>query len=297
MIILDTDSLSLLMNGHERLTQSVQALEDAPAITVVTRIEVLQGRFASILKAADGGQLMQAQEWLLRNETYMNDLTILPIDQKAAEQFDRLRNHKKLKKVGRADLLIAGITLAYQATLVTRNLRHFQQVPGLTAVTNMRDFKLSSEGPMTSASLLMERLARSLQLTNSLVEGLDDSRLALRNGVRKSNTIGDQFWCLVGARESYATAIENATWQGFSCSLDDSDIRSSASIRNGLSRSRETVLEKLSSPHQLTDAQVELVMDLLEHEVQHHGQLIRFFYANEIPFPQAFAERYALQRA
>jgi len=32
------------------------------------------------------------------------------------------------------------------------------------------------------------------------------------------------------------------------------------------------------------------VIDLLEHEVQHHGQLIRYFYANRLPF----AARYAL---
>ena len=52
-------------------------------------------------------------------------------DAQAAAVFDRLRGHKKLKKIGRADLLIASIALARRATLVTRNLRHFQQVPGL----------------------------------------------------------------------------------------------------------------------------------------------------------------------
>ena len=38
---------------------------------------------------------------------------------------------KKLKKSGRADLLIAAITLANRATLVTRNEKDFRQVPGL----------------------------------------------------------------------------------------------------------------------------------------------------------------------
>ena len=36
------------------------------------------------------------------------------------------------KKIGRADLLIACIALAHGETLVTRNVRHFKQVPGLT---------------------------------------------------------------------------------------------------------------------------------------------------------------------
>jgi tRNA(fMet)-specific endonuclease VapC len=36
-----------------------------------------------------------------------------------------------LKKIGRADLLIASIARANKAILVTRNLKDFRQVPGL----------------------------------------------------------------------------------------------------------------------------------------------------------------------
>ena len=48
-----------------------------------------------------------------------------------SREFDRLRQNKKLKKIGRADLLIADLTVANGATLVTRNLNDFRQVPGL----------------------------------------------------------------------------------------------------------------------------------------------------------------------
>ncbi len=40
--------------------------------------------------------------------------------------------------MGRADLLIASMALARRATLVTRNVRHFPPVPGLT-VENWMD--------------------------------------------------------------------------------------------------------------------------------------------------------------
>lgn len=49
-------------------------------------------------------------------------------------QFNRLRALKNLRKVGRADLLVASIVLTHRAVLVTRNIRHFQQVPGLKPV-------------------------------------------------------------------------------------------------------------------------------------------------------------------
>ena len=49
----------------------------------------------------------------------------------AASEFDKLRQFKNLKRIARADLLIASIALAQRATLITRNLRHSRQVPGL----------------------------------------------------------------------------------------------------------------------------------------------------------------------
>jgi len=72
-----------------------------------------------------------AQQWLQQNEQYMRGLEIVPFDAAAAAEFDKLRQNKKLKKIGRADLLIASIALARGATIATRNLRHFRQVPGL----------------------------------------------------------------------------------------------------------------------------------------------------------------------
>jgi tRNA(fMet)-specific endonuclease VapC len=132
MYILDTDTLSRLHAGDPRVQERRDRFDPSLVVTtVITRIEILQGRFASILKAADGAQLQRAFEWLKRSEELLSRTTIVPIDAAAAAEFDQLRQHKKLKKVGRADLLIASIALARHATLVTRNVKHFQQVPGL----------------------------------------------------------------------------------------------------------------------------------------------------------------------
>ena len=40
--------------------------------------------------------------------------------------FNRIKIIKGLKKIGRADLLIASIALTHKAILVTRNVRHFK---------------------------------------------------------------------------------------------------------------------------------------------------------------------------
>jgi tRNA(fMet)-specific endonuclease VapC len=85
-----------------------------------------------LLKAAHGAELLRAQQWLdLAANNLAGIPNVLTIDDRVASEFDRLRPNKKLKKIGRADLFIAAITLANGATLVTRNLRDFQLVAGL----------------------------------------------------------------------------------------------------------------------------------------------------------------------
>jgi len=133
MIVLDTDALTFLAANHPGIKGRLAQVAESVAITVVTRIEVLQGRFSFLLKAADGEELQRAQAVLERADRFLASFQILPVTQAAADVFDTLRENKKLKKIGRADLLIACIVLAEKARLVTRNLKHFSLVPGLTA--------------------------------------------------------------------------------------------------------------------------------------------------------------------
>jgi tRNA(fMet)-specific endonuclease VapC len=131
MIILDTDTLTLLIAEHARVAEHYRRETDKVVITIITRIEVLQGRFATLLKAADGAELQRGQQRLDKAERDLLSFDVLPITDAVAKEFDRLRQDKKLKKIGRGDLLIAAITLANRATLVTRNLKDFRQVSGL----------------------------------------------------------------------------------------------------------------------------------------------------------------------
>ncbi len=132
MIVLDTDTLTHLFRNHPRVVERMQQATDEVAITIIGRIETLLGRFDTLLKAADGAELQRGQQRLDEAERDLDRIPkVLPIDSAAAAEFDRLRENKKLKKIGRADLLIAAITLANRATLVTRNLKDFRQVPGL----------------------------------------------------------------------------------------------------------------------------------------------------------------------
>ncbi len=59
----------------------------------------------------------------------LNDWTVLPWDEDTAAMFASLR--KQGVRIGTLDLRIASFALAYDAVLLSRNLRDFQQVPGL----------------------------------------------------------------------------------------------------------------------------------------------------------------------
>jgi tRNA(fMet)-specific endonuclease VapC len=132
MYLLDTDTLTHLHAGNTNVIERLKSVEDAEVgITIITKVEVLRGRIVYLIKAETGANLLKAQELLFRTEELLSELLIVPIDRVASIEFDRLRDVAKFRKIGRADLLISSIALANRATLVTRNLRHFKQIPGL----------------------------------------------------------------------------------------------------------------------------------------------------------------------
>ena len=131
--LLDTDTLTLAHRGTHGVGDRIAAARASGevAVSVVTRIEVVRGRFEAVLKAADGAALARAQELLSSSETYLAGFRVVPFDPPAVAEFDRLREDKKARKAGRNDLLIACIALAHNALLVTRNTKDYKNVAGL----------------------------------------------------------------------------------------------------------------------------------------------------------------------
>jgi tRNA(fMet)-specific endonuclease VapC len=134
MPLLDSDITTLVFYGrHEKVMEKYNSFPatERLAISVVTRAEILGGRFEFLKKAATSHEWLTAQSRLIEAENWLAGFEVVRIDQAAADQFDRLLMNKKLKKLGRADLLIACIALAQGATLVTRNVKDFHLIPKL----------------------------------------------------------------------------------------------------------------------------------------------------------------------
>jgi tRNA(fMet)-specific endonuclease VapC len=86
MLVLDTDTLTHLLLGHKRVTEKRAQTSDEVVLTVITRIEVLQGRFAALLKAEDGEKLLLAQQRLLDNEMDLEKFIVLAVDSAASAE-------------------------------------------------------------------------------------------------------------------------------------------------------------------------------------------------------------------
>jgi tRNA(fMet)-specific endonuclease VapC len=99
------------------------------AITVVNLQEQMRGRLASIHRATKADKVLRAYDGLMRTFARLKELEVLPYDAAAHARFESLR--PQLRRLGTMDLRIACIALTRDATLLTRNLRDFRQVPGL----------------------------------------------------------------------------------------------------------------------------------------------------------------------
>ena len=137
--------------------------------------------------------------------------------------------------------------------------------------------------------MVKDETLNAFQLTLDLAKTLNNSLLNSKLPKLKSNKIGEQFWCIIGARESYLKAINNSEWQGFSCSIND------CFSENEITQKLKETQNSLNSiSERLTKRQEEFLFDLYTHEIQHHGQLIRFCYALEIDFPKSWNKKYTV---
>lgn len=136
MVVLDTDLLTLLERTDSPEAQRLEArldrlAEDAVATTIVNYEEQTRGWFAYTAKARTVAQQIDAYRKLSTHLEVFRSIRVLPFDERSATEFQRLTRSRL--RVGTMDLKIAAIVLAHDATLLTRNLKDFNKVPGLKA--------------------------------------------------------------------------------------------------------------------------------------------------------------------
>ena len=137
---------------------------------------------------------------------------------------------------------------------------------------------------------ITRHLDRSFGLYGDLIESLPADALDKKLPDLPSSPIGNQLWCVVGTRESYGKAIEAGEFTGWACSLSD---YAKDNVAGKQAESAKGVIEVLAAVD-LDDVRNDYALELLEHETQHHGQLIRYLYGLRLDIPANWKERWAL---
>ena len=126
--LLDTDSLSYYFRGEGQVAQRLRAL--TPADIGIPAPVLYESRYG-MLRLGTGARQSALLAALDRAKA---TLDIVSFDESAAEAAARIRTELESigNTIGPIDIQIAGIALAHQAVLVTRNTEEFSRVAGLT---------------------------------------------------------------------------------------------------------------------------------------------------------------------
>jgi tRNA(fMet)-specific endonuclease VapC len=131
-VILDTNHFQELVLGTgsgRRLKQRLLRADVDAFTTVITAQEITQGWAAEINRRRAGRDQVKAYGQFLTALRALEAIVLLPFDTEAGEVFHALP--AGLRRIGTMDLKIASIALSHGALLLSRNLVHFQKVPGL----------------------------------------------------------------------------------------------------------------------------------------------------------------------
>lgn len=135
MYILDTDHISVMESASstadgQRLRFRMARLKPEERITTIITFEEQVRGWMSFLAQARSLQKQVGAYRRLKDvlDRYLK-ITVLEFDEAAALEFTRLKDLRL--RIGTMDLKIAAIALAHGATLLTRNVKDFNQVPRL----------------------------------------------------------------------------------------------------------------------------------------------------------------------
>lgn len=135
MLILDTDATSVWLDPRDPLRvhlerRFVGAGAERRVTTVVSYQEQMRGWLAKLHRARKPEELIREYVNLLDALHGYRAFEVRPYDRAAHVRFEDFRRQKI--RVSTMDLRIACVTLANGGTLLTRNVRDFRQVPGLS---------------------------------------------------------------------------------------------------------------------------------------------------------------------
>lgn len=123
--LVDTDILSFYFKGDQKVVKKFNDYLkefDVINISIITYYEILGGL-----------KFKKAEKQIKEFEEFVNNNTIIHISEESAKISGDIYASLRLKgiTIGTSDILIAGIALENELTLITNNERHYDPIQGL----------------------------------------------------------------------------------------------------------------------------------------------------------------------
>jgi len=130
MYVLDTDILTLYQFGNPSVCRHVgEHRSEEVAVSIITVDEQLSSWYTLVRRKKRPDELARIYRLLTDNVRFLSRLQLLSFREAAIVRFEELKRMKL--GVKGMDLRIAAVALDHDATVVTRNRRDFDRVPGL----------------------------------------------------------------------------------------------------------------------------------------------------------------------
>jgi tRNA(fMet)-specific endonuclease VapC len=134
MWILDTDHVSFFLGGDLQVIERFNQITPSPAVTIITVQEVFNGWVSELNRPnVRKEELLKKYQRFFQATEFFKQVRILEFDEAAYNRYNTLLAQNELLRKKRLlqDMRIAAIALSVRATVVTRNRRDFELVPGL----------------------------------------------------------------------------------------------------------------------------------------------------------------------
>lgn len=122
MYVLDTDVSIEFLRGNQGVVERILAMSDL-FVTPITTAELFYGVYKS----------HRPEKHKVKLLNFLEGVYVLGIDASVCEIFGRIKADlsKKGKISGDFDIMIASICIANNCYLITRNIKHYQDIEGL----------------------------------------------------------------------------------------------------------------------------------------------------------------------
>jgi tRNA(fMet)-specific endonuclease VapC len=133
LYILDTDHISLFLGNYPPIRDRVLQARAECSITIISVQEIFNGWVGQLNRVENEAYKIEIYQRLHLTTQFIQQMPVLNYEQAASIQYQQIIkvNPTLAKRRLEKDMRIAAIALATEATIVTRNIRDFEQVPKL----------------------------------------------------------------------------------------------------------------------------------------------------------------------